>query len=58
MGSSGPSIIATNVMIDKLCVLRDGFGMNARFLRPEDTYLLAFGGTCSFNGFGPVVDTS
>ena len=44
-------------MIDKLRVLRDAFGMNARFLRPEDTYLLAFGGTCSLDGLGPAVDT-
>ena len=57
MGSSGPSIIATNVMIDKLRVLRDAFGMNARFLRHEDTYLLAFGGTCSLDRLGPAVDT-
>ena len=45
-------------MIDKLRVLRDAFGTNARFLRPEYTYLLAFGGMCFFNGFSPAVDIS
>lgn len=42
VGSSGPGILATNIAIRKLCVLRDLFGANALCLCPDDRNLHMF----------------
>lgn len=42
VGSSGPGILATNIAIRKLCVLRDLFGANALCLCPDNRNLHMF----------------
>lgn len=42
VGSSGPGILATNIALRKLCVLRDLFGANTLCLCPDDRNLHMF----------------